>query len=280
MEGFRPSATALSAARYRAEHQVIDHGKVFADPYACAILGEAAPDPTQPLPPDRADWRMRFFIAARSRFADEALARAVARGTRQAVVLGAGLDTLALRNPHAEAGLRIFEIDHPATQAWKRERLAAAGIAEPMTVTFVPLDFERDTLGDALAVAGFRSDAQAFFVWLGVVPYLTRDAIFATLAFVAGISGGEVVFDYGVPREGRGETSRAAFARRSERVAALGEPWISLFEPAELAERLRGLGFDGIEDLGSAEIAARYFGAPPGTAGGGGGHFVHARRRV
>jgi methyltransferase (TIGR00027 family) len=139
---------------------------------------------------------MRLFIAARSRFAEENLATAVARGVRQYVVLGAGLDTFAHRNPFTEQGLRVFEVDYPATQAWKQRRLADAGLISPASLTFAPVDFERQTLADGLAAAGFDAAAPAFFSWLGVAVYLTRTAIRETLAFIAGLrSGGEVVFD-------------------------------------------------------------------------------------
>ncbi|MFB9235471.1 SAM-dependent methyltransferase [Plantactinospora siamensis] len=155
MELGQPSRTAFSAASHLAEHQVVDGGRIFHDPLAVPILG---------VPPDelRERWQgagrgrrlMALFIAVRSRFAEDALAAAVDAGTRQLVVLGAGLDTFAYRNPHAGAGLRVLEVDHPATQAWKRDRLADAGIAVPPTLTFVPVDFERDVLADRVRYAG------------------------------------------------------------------------------------------------------------------------------
>src|SRR5580704_6993810 len=146
MQPGEPSRTAFRAAAHRAAHQIAEGGRVFADPLARAVLG-AAPaavfdgDLDQP-----ATRSMRLFIAARSRFAEESLAAAVGRGVRQYVVLGAGLDTFAHRNPFAEAGLRVFEVDHPATQAWKRQRLAAAELPEPASLTYAPVDFERQTL--------------------------------------------------------------------------------------------------------------------------------------
>ena len=143
---------------------------------------------------------MRLHIAMRSRFAEEGLAAAVARGVRQYVLLGAGLDTFAHRNPFAQQGLRVFEVDHPATQGWKRQRLAGAGLAPPASLTFAPVDFERETLAAGLAAAGFDAAAPAFFSWLGVVVYLTRAAVIETLRFIASLPAGtEVVFDYGEP---------------------------------------------------------------------------------
>ena len=118
----------------------------------------------------------RLFTASRNRIAEDALSAAVEKGIRQIVILGAGLDTFALRNPHG-AKVHIYEVDHPATQAGKRQRLAQTQVALPTWLVFVPADFERDDLRHALAGAGFQQDAPAFFTWLGVVPYLTPQAV-------------------------------------------------------------------------------------------------------
>ena len=172
MQPGQPSRTALGAATHRALHQVLEGGRVFADPLAARILGkdlEAAIREAEGDPLRRA---LRLFIAVRTRFAEDALMAAMARGVRQLVVLGAGLDTFAYRAGQVE-GLRIFEVDHPATQAWKRQRLSEAGIEVPPALTFAPVDFERETLGEGLAAAGFDPSRPAFFTWLGVVPYLS-----------------------------------------------------------------------------------------------------------
>jgi methyltransferase (TIGR00027 family) len=196
MNADQPSHTALRAAAHRAAHQICEDGRTFKDPLALPILG-AEPQAVLSSPLEAPAVRsMRLFIAARSRFAEERLAAAVARGVRQYVVLGAGLDTFAQRNPFD--GLRVFEVDHPATQAWKRERLAQAGLPPSASLAYAPVDFERETLAAGLAAAGFRAEAPALFAWLGVVVYLTRAAIFDTLAFIAD-GANEVVFDYGEP---------------------------------------------------------------------------------
>ncbi len=259
----RPSATALRVAMRRAAHQWVDDPKVFDDPLALAILGpnaEAALRRDRDARASRGPMRaLRAFLAVRSRVADERIAAAVAGGVRQVVVLGAGLDTFAYRHPHGEA-LRVFEVDHPATQAWKRERLAVAGITVPPSVTFVPVDFDRETLADALGRAGLDRAEPAFHSWLGVVPYLARDAVTRTLAFVAGSPAGSgIVFDYGTPPEQLPLPHRWAFRMIAARVARSGEPWRTFYEPAELDAELRGLGFTLIEDHGSAELNGRYF---------------------
>ncbi|MBL8673633.1 MAG: class I SAM-dependent methyltransferase, partial [Rhodospirillales bacterium] len=146
MDARAPSRTARDAAAQRAAHQTLEGGRVFADPFARAILGGDADPLIAAAASDDSQASMRLFLAARSRFGEDALSGAVGRGARQIVVLGAGLDTFALRNPHTDA--RVFEVDHPATQAWKRERLAAAGLVAPPSLVFAPVDFERQSLAD------------------------------------------------------------------------------------------------------------------------------------
>lgn len=260
----RRSGTALRVAMRRAAHQLYDQPLIFADPLALLILGDEVAaqvrekDDTENQPAARG---LRIFLAVRSRFAEEELAKAVEQGVRQYVVLGAGLDTFAYRNPWPD--LLVLEVDHPDTQAWKREQLHRAGIAIPDSMRYAPVDFERDTLAHGLEAVGFRRDQPAFFSWLGVVPYLTRDAAFATLEFIAGLplqSG--VVFDYSIPREMMSEAARQAFGMLAERVARAGEPFRLFFDPAQLAIELRGLGFRDIEDKDSVAIRQRWLGEP------------------
>ncbi len=184
---------------HRAVHQTLEGGVIFADPYALQILDDEARAGLPAFASDSAHRSMRLFVAAAQPLLEEAMAACVARGVRQVVILGAGLDTFSLRNPHPD--VTVYEIDYPATQAWKRERLRQAGVALPPSLTFAPVDFERQGLAEGLAAAGFRSDRPAYFQWLGVVPYLTREAIIATLDFIAAIQGAEVVFDYAEPFE-------------------------------------------------------------------------------
>ena len=253
----QPSLTARGAAAHRAAHQTLENGAIFADPFACAILGEAPQAIAQAEAAKPGRTPMRLFMAARSRFAEDSLEAAYDRGIRQAVVLGAGFDTFGLRNRHAD--LRVFEVDHPATQAWKRERIAQAQLAAPSTLTFVPVDFERQSLAGELGAHGFDAARPAFFIWLGVVPYLTRAAVMATLGFIAAVPQGEVVFDYSEPLENYPADARVRAEALAARVASIGEPFLSHFDPRALHADLRALGFSDIEDLGAAEIAARFF---------------------
>ncbi len=272
-----PSRTALSAARHRAAHQISDGASLFCDPLAVAILSQSPRDIASDALAHPERRAMRLFIAARTAFAEAKLSQAVGRGARQLVVLGAGLDTFGYRNPYADLGLRVFEVDHPATQAWKRRRLAEAAIIAPPSLTFAPVDFERESLSAGLARAGFDEAQPVFFTWLGVVPYLTDQAVFATLATISARgASAEVVFDYSDPPERLSGPARERRDRRAARVAALGEPWLSHFDPATLRRRLHDLGFSRVEDLGPGEIAARFLGDLGAAPGGAGGHLMWA----
>jgi methyltransferase (TIGR00027 family) len=275
----QPSYTARGAAAYRALHQTLDGGAIFRDPFAANVLDDETLARLDDIAADPALRPMRLFVAARSRFSEDTLAACVARGVCQVVVLGAGLDTFSLRNPFAANGVHVFEVDYPATQDWKRERLKQAGFAIPASLTFAPVDFERQSLADGLAVAGFRTDRPAFFQWLGVVPYLTPEAVATTLDFIAKVLESEVVFDYAEPFENYPAGRREHVMAVAARAAALGEPWLSLFDPAELSGMLRGKGFATVEDLGLAEISDRFYGAlKEGISIGAGPHVVRAQR--
>ena len=277
MKSDEPSRMALMVARQRAAHQLLDHGAILDDPYAVRILGEHEDNVLQALNDHRLGSMGRLFTAARSRIAEDALLKAVERGVRQVVILGAGLDTFALRNPHA-ARISIFEVDHPATQAWKRQRLVEAELAPPPWLTFVPVDFERDDLQQKLSSAGFQRTSAAFFTWLGVVPYLTRDAIDETLAYIASIPNSEVVFDYAEPPEAFTEDLKAFEAARMAQLEKMNEQWVSGFEPASVAAILRSHGFDDMEDISFQQVVSRFGRDVQGLATGQVGlHVVHAK---
>ena len=218
---------------------------------------------------------MRAFVAVRSRFAEEALGAAYRAGVRQYVVLGAGFDTFAYRCPLE--GLRVFEVDHPATQDLKRERLVRCGLAVPERVVYVPVDFEREALGEALARVAFEGVRPAFCAWLGVTPYLTPEAVLATLAAVARelAPGSEIAFDFAVPP---GRDARARIARRAlaARVEALGEPFLSAFSPPVLAVELRAMGYAQVHLFGPAALQARYLTGRTDGLRLRGGHLVLA----
>jgi len=274
-----PSRTAQDAAVYRAAHQLVDSPPVLVDALALKIIGEKAEGKLRAGLERRATARagsMRAFIAVRSRYAEDCFATAYRRGVRQYVVLGAGLDTYAYRC--TLDGVRMFEVDHPSTQDWKRERLAQAGIAIPAGVVYAPVDFEHEALREGLARAQLDLSRSAFFAWLGVTPYLTPEAIASTLRFVAGdmAAGSEIVFDFAAPPgdDPRARAARAAFAARVE---AKGEPFVSEFAPSALAGTLRGLGFAQVEVARHVALQARYLAERKDGLRLGGGQLMRVR---
>lgn len=277
----RPSRTAERAALRRAAHQLLDRPRLHDDPLALAILGEAQAAALRADPGRFEDGpfapMLRAFLAVRSRLAEDALADAVAAGIRQYVVLGAGLDTFAYRNPYPT--LRVFEVDHPATQAWERGRLAEAHVDVPSGVTFAAIDFATDALPGVLRAAGLRSEEPSFFSWLGVTAYLEPPTVLATLAVIAPFAadGGGVIFDYSFPTESLSARARAALEALAARAAAAGEPLRGFFEPEALSAALRGLGF---RDLGADQLNARFFSErADGLRVGPAGHILIARGR-
>jgi len=278
MKPNEPSRTALIPARQRAAHQLLDHGAILNDPFAMKILCEDEKGVLKFANAHPLASIGRLFTAARSRIAEDALSGAVERGIRQIVILGAGLDTFALRSPHSARQIRIYEADHPATLAWKRERLAEAQLALPPSLILVPVDFERDDLGKTLAAVGFQQNSPAFFTWLGVVPYLTEHAIGTTLGYMGSIQNSELVFDYMEPPQAFSEEIRDLVTKRTEQLQKMDERSASRFEPAGIAALLRSHGFCDIEDINFEDIRSRFGRAVQGLAPGQAGlHVVHAR---
>jgi methyltransferase (TIGR00027 family) len=278
MKPAEPSRTALMIARQRASHQLIDHGAILNDPFALKILREDEEDILHFANRHPSASLGRLFTAARSRIAEDALSEAVEMGVRQIVILGAGLDTFALRHPHGARPIRIFEVDHPATQAWKRQRLSDAQIALPPSLHFVSVDFEQDDLGQKLAAAGFEHNSPAFFTWLGVVPYLTQDAISRTLDHISSIPNSELVFDYLEPAEAFSEELRKLEKARAEQLEKMGERSATRFDPPAIAAILHSHGFHNLDDIDFQEIVSKFGHAVRGLAPGYlGARIIHAK---
>ncbi|CAN5411496.1 class I SAM-dependent methyltransferase [soil metagenome] len=255
-----PSKTAFGVAVRRAAHQLVDQPPVFSDPLAIRIVGEEAVAKLRRGIEDRNPIGdvLRAFVAARSRYSEDELAKAYTRRVRQCIVLGAGLDTFAYRNPHTD--MCVFEVDHPATQQWKHSLLAAAGIPIPPTLTYAPVNFENETAAQGLRAVGFREDQPAFISWLGVTPYLSEQAFAQTINWVGAMpSGTTLVFDYGKDPSTLGFVERFAFNRIAKRVANSGEPFRLFRDPDALAIELRAAGFLKTENLSSQELNTLYF---------------------
>ena len=278
MKPSEPSRTALMVARQRAAHQVLDHGSILYDPFAMKILREDEKDVLQFANAHPLASIGRLITAARSRIAEDAILKSIEGGVRQVVVLGAGFDTFALRYPHGAKRILIYEVDHPATQEGKRQRLANSQIELPPWLIFVPVDFERDDLVENLIAAGFMQNSPTFFTWLGVVPYLTLDAISGTLDYISSIQNSEVVFDYLEPPEAFSEELRQLEKERTEQLKKIDERSVCRFNPADIEAILRSRGFSWMEDIDYQKIASRYGRSvrrlAPGHAGV---HVVHAK---
>jgi len=253
------SRTALATAYMRAAHQLLDPPpRVLDDPTALAVLGQGAEqmirDSTKlaQTPKSRA---LRAHMVLRSRFAEDRLAAAVARGVTQYVILGAGLDTFAVRQPGWARNLRILEVDHAGTQELKRSHLAAAGLTVPPNAGFATIDFERESVREGLLRHAISPTQRTFFSWLGVTMYLREDAIDAVLRSVAEFpSGSEIVLTFAsTSNMPQGVADRAAQA---------GEPWLSYFEPEQIEDKLRAAGFTTVELLLPLVAKSRYFNAP------------------
>jgi methyltransferase (TIGR00027 family) len=259
-----PSKTAYRVALSRAAHQMLDMPKVLEDPVALRLVGAKGAAEIRGGGrqfTSKFAHSLRAFLVARSRFAEDELASAIARGVRQYVILGAGLDTFAYRHPYAAIPLRVFEVDHPNTQAFKRTQLDAAGIAAPSQVTFVPMNFETQTLAEQLRLAGFNADEPTFFSWLGVSMYLKPETVMATMQYVASSSaiGSSIVFDFITPISRERLFRRLHLRALTYLLAAIGEPWHSFFDPLTLRDKLKTMGFTQVDGMGPDDINTRYF---------------------
>ena len=257
--GREASKTALGVAALRAAHRLVDQEPwLLDDPIAIRLL---EPDAASRLADSERIQHplargLRSHVLLRSRYAEDRLEEAAAAGVRQCVLLGAGFDTFAYRQPAWASALRIFEVDHPGSQAAKQDRVRAAGLKTPFNLVHAPIDFESVSLEDGLRNAGFAPEEPAFFSWLGVTMYLTRPAIEAVIRFVGGLpTGSRIALTFAQPEteEDRGTASLADLA------ASAGEPWLTRFAPEELEDALRRAGFSAVHILSPEEAAARYY---------------------
>jgi methyltransferase (TIGR00027 family) len=258
------SSTMILTAIQRAAYQVLDdEPRILDDPVAVGLtegcsreeILAAAQEYRTPI---LALLRSAFVL--RSRFAEDCLRSAVSGGIRQYVILGAGLDTFAYRQPNWARNLAIFEVDHPSSQEYKRERLAARGIQIPANLRFCPYDFEHQSLDEALAEISFDRGATTFFSWLGVTQYLTRDAIDTTLRFVASLpNGSEIAFQFVIPQDHLSGIDAEVSLFAANGAAMRGEPWITRLDPEECKVWLSNLGFSKVFRLTPEEAQRRYF---------------------
>ena len=248
-------------AALRAVHQLVDgEPKILDDRIAARLLNPDAlqqmqSNPVRALEP--LTQGLRSHVVLRSRYAEEHMAQAVARGLRQCVILGAGFDTFAYRQPEWARGLRIYEVDHLATQEDKRR---TAGISMPANLEFVAIDFESASLREGLQSSTLSFSEPAFFSCLGVLVYLTREAADTVFQLVAGFpEGSEIVFTFSMPESSLVDKDAANRAFLAGLVNSLGEPFQTHFDPETLLRDLRALGFFEISFLSSEDADRSYF---------------------
>jgi methyltransferase (TIGR00027 family) len=250
------SRTAIATSLMRAAHTRLDPRPLIEDSWGDLLIPASARE----LVSDESLLRSHAYpnVITRTRYTEDALQAAVAAGIRQYVMIGAGFDSFALRRPAYAADLQIFEIDFPATQTLKLERIKACGITLPDSVHFIGADLSSESLAAALARSPFQAGELTFFSWLGVTMYLTRAANLATLRSIASCAPArsELVFTYFDESLFQGQSE--AFRELEKRVAAIGEPFLSGFDPGALAADLAACGLCLVEDLNGGEVGARY----------------------
>ena len=261
MEKGSRTRTAESTAAVRATHYI--HGErplVFEDPFAIEFV---SPEWREVClrGNELGQSRGGAIVLGRARYTEDLLEAAVLSGVDQYVILGAGLDTFALRCPNSTAMIRIYEVDLPEIQAWKRDHLARLGRELPAALEFIPADLEHETVAEALSRSSFRSERRAFFSWLGTVPYLSLEAIFRTLESIAAASapGSQIVFDYRVPMEFV-DPEDVPFVEAGDKFSAQGgEPKRSWLNPETLPDEITAVGLELIESLSPKQLWDRYF---------------------
>jgi methyltransferase (TIGR00027 family) len=278
MEKLAASRTALATSLMRAAHSRLDPHPLIQDPWGDRLVPESArevirrsavsppesdglKDPLDAVDVvDRTLLRSQSYpnVITRTRYAEDALEAAIRKGVAQYVLIGAGFDSFALRRPAFAEALQIFEIDFPGTQELKVARIAACGVSLPDSVHFIAADLAQESVAAALARSAFRPDRLTFFSWLGVTMYLTREANLATLKSIASCSppASEAVFTYLDERLFHAQPE--SFRDLANRVAAIGEPFLSGFDPGALAALLAACGLELVEDMNGGEMAARY----------------------
>jgi methyltransferase (TIGR00027 family) len=275
-----PSRTAVLTAAARALHREEPPPWVLDDALAVRLAGDEGSALIGRLRSEVSADVVRSFsrwVSVRARLPEDIVEQELVDGVRQYVILGAGLDSFAYRRKDLLDRLRVFEVDHPASQAWKRRRLDELNVETPANLVFVPVDFESQTLREGLEATGFDFGARAVFSWIGVTMYLTLDAIRAILATVAACSAGSrLVLTYNRPSSALTGLGLALDASLGKLADDVGEPFVSLFEPVEIERVLREEGFDDIIHFGPDEAIQTYFAGRTDVVFGGAQRLVIA----
>jgi len=271
MKDAKRSLTAESAAAARAAHFVLNEEPlIFEDPYAAYFIGGGWKWMIRKRAILRlvtADFLFGWakpivgLILARSRYSEDCFEKAFGNDISQYVMLGAGMDSFAMRRPEFEEAVKIYEIDHPSTQEWKKKKLADNRFSLPSNVVYIPIDFEKESLAQVLTSSPFRKEYPAFFSWLGTTYYLTKNAVFDTFKSIASCAaeGSEVVFDYACT-EKDGQVPDTRTIKKVRRFTKRrGEEVITAFHREDLFEELKKIGFTLQEDLDADMQNEKYF---------------------
>lgn len=255
-----PSRSAMSAAVARGTHRLWDAPPwIVDDPFALVLVGPSWPEfasAIRSLMPPPVFRRGHAFVQIRSRYCED---RLLALECAQYVILGAGLDSFAWRRPDLLGRVRVFEVDHPATQAWKRERAAALGLPTSSAQVYVPLDFDREEMGSTLANAGFDASTPALFACVGTTMYLAPETVSATLRLVARCArGSEIAMSYNVTREFMDSSGLAFLAAVTPTLANQGEPVVSGFAPTDMEALITAAGLAVVDHPTSDDLHSRY----------------------
>ena len=256
-----PDNTAIRTALWRALHVLADPPPhVFDDTVGLKL---AAPEDGWRERPDMSAFTRPFraSILARARFIEDLVEEQAAHGVDQYVILGAGLDTFAQRRPELSSRMRVFEIDQPGPQAWKRQRLIELGFGIPPHLKLVPVDFEAgDDWWERLGAAGFEATKPAVVASAGVSMYLTRDAVMETLRRIAALAPGSTfAMTFMLPIEMLGPDIRTGVERAAAGAKASGTPFLSFFTPSQMLALAREAGFRQARHVSAASLAKRYF---------------------
>ena len=258
-----PSRTAVLTAVTRSLYREEPGPMIFDDDLAFDLAGEEGLVIAGRLRTELPRAHVLAFgrwVCIRSRFSEDLVEGAVSRGVDQYVILGAGLDSFAYRRADLMNHLRVFEVDHPASQSWKRDRIREMGIEIPENLVFAPVDFERQTLREGLESAGFSFARAAVFSWIGVTMYLTLDAIHATLATISKcLPGSQVVLSYNQPNRVLDDNAFRVTSTFQPIAAEMGEPFVSFFVQEEIEGLLRNFGFEDIVHFGPQEARTAWF---------------------
>lgn len=254
------SFTAMMTAYIRGIHSKYANHKIFNDFLAYDLIPEEQKKLIEEIMPKEALMNSTASIT-RSRYTEDCLMKAIETGVEQYVILGAGLDTFAFRYPDLLKSLNVFELDHPATQSFKRQRVDKVGWTHPKNLHYISIDFTREDIVNKFNSSLYYSAlSKSFFSWQGVTMYLSKEEVYKTLANIPKVtsSGSMIVFDYFSVDEFNEETTSTDLKKKEKMMNKIGEPMKTGFDPASMKQEMAELGLNLLENLSPTDIEKRY----------------------